>query len=129
MKIIILIGILFISISCNKSNKNQKLETKEFTLDQKQIILEKVGQIYYKRNCTDCHGRKGVTDQFLEYAIKSDQYEFEFLRAYLTNQDSLLKNKNLIALGLKDTWNNHPYLHKFDMNDEEIKAILHYLKK
>ena len=129
MKIRLLIGILFISVACSESDKNQKSEKEELTFEKKQIALERIGKIYYERNCIQCHAKKGVKDQILEYAIKSDRYEFEFLKAYLTNQDSLIKNGNETALELKERWNDQTYLHDFELNDKEVKAIIYYLKK
>ncbi|WP_435261833.1 c-type cytochrome [Tenacibaculum sp. nBUS_03] len=129
MKTCLLISLLFILISCNTSNEKQNLGKNGLTFEQQQIVLEKIGQIYYMKNCKICHGKKGVKDQFIEYAIKNDRYEFDFLKRYLTNQDSLLKNGNKTALELKEIWNNSPYIHKFEMNENEIKSIIYYLKK
>ncbi|MEZ4792669.1 MAG: c-type cytochrome [Gelidibacter sp.] len=128
MRIAFLIPFFLLFLACKESNKTPISKKEEVSFEQKQLALEKIGQIYYERNCIKCHGKRGVKDQLLEYAIKADKYEFDFIKAYVTNQDSLIKNGNKIALGLKD-WSNQDYLHRFDVNDNEIKAIIYYLKK
>lgn len=119
---------LFI-ISCGNADRKTDHQDDELSYEQKKLTIEKVGQIYYERNCLKCHANKGMRDQHLEYAIKSDKYEFEFLKSYLTNHDSLIQNENEIALELKKEWGDQTFLHEFELNENEIKALIYYLKK
>ena len=129
MKISVLFLVLFFLTARNKSKKNIIQKKNETSYEYKKLALEKIGEIYYKKNCIQCHAKKGVKDQHLEYAIKYDQYEVVFLKAYLTKHNNLLKDGTKIALELKEIWNNQSSLHKFELDDKGIKTIIYYLKK
>ncbi|MFD1604313.1 c-type cytochrome [Flavobacterium artemisiae] len=121
--------VLIFLVSC----KDKKIEENKFyeklDLQKKEIVLENIGKKYFEKNCYGCHANKGAKDNHLENAIQSDKYNYQFLKNFITKQDSLLKNKNKDALALKDWSNNNTYVHNFELNESEIKAILYYLKK
>ncbi|GGF29649.1 c-type cytochrome [Flavobacterium limi] len=119
---------LCIFISCKEKENYQNDYYQKLALEKNEKIFEAIGKMYFEKNCLGCHANKGAKDNYLEYAIKDDKYEFLFLKNFITQQNSLLKNKNKEALALKDWSNNNVYLHSFNFNENEIKAILHYLK-
>lgn len=119
--------LIILCFSCKKKEEqNDFYENLE--KGKKEKLLFNVGKVYFQNNCKGCH-RKGGTDNFLEFTIKEDKYEFDFLKAYITNQDSLIKSGNEEALRIKVEFNNLPYRHKFDLNDNEVKSIIYYIKK
>ncbi|MGX7666712.1 hypothetical protein [Flavobacterium pedocola] len=118
--------LLLLSISCKKEiERNDFYENLE--KEKKEKLLFNIGKVYFENNCKGCHNKYG-TDNFLVYGIKNDKYKFVFLRAFINNQDSLIKNGNETAIKMNEEYNNFPYRHKFKLNDNEIKSILYYLK-
>jgi hypothetical protein len=51
-----------------------------------------------------------------------------YLKLYLTRQDSLVAAKDSHALQLKKVWANKANNHNFDYSEEELSAIIEYLK-
>lgn len=119
LSVIFLLNIL--CFSCKKKEE-QNYFYKNLEREKKEQLFFNIGKVYFKNNCNGCH-RKGGTDNFLEFTIKEDKYEFEFLKAFITNQDSLIKSGN------EEEFNNLAYRHKFDLKNNEVKAIIYYLKK
>ncbi|MBE8728331.1 c-type cytochrome [Flavobacterium hungaricum] len=120
---------LVILISCKKKEIEENDFYKKRTQEKNERVLEAIGKKYFEKNCYGCHADKGAKDNHLENAIQNDKYNYQFLKNFITKQDSLLKNKNKEALALKDWSNNNSYVHNFEFNESEIKAILYYLKK
>ena len=119
--------LLLLFISCKKeTEKNNFYENLE--KEKKEKLLFGIGKVYFENNCKDCHKKYG-TDNFLVYSMKNDKYEFDFLKAYITNQDSLINSGNEFAIKMKEEFNNLPFRHNFKLNDNELKAIIYYLKK
>lgn len=116
-----------VCFSCKKEEE-QNVFYENLEREKKDELLFNVGKVYFQNNCKGCH-RKNGTDNFLKNSIINDKYGFSFFKNFVTNQDSLIKNGNKIALDLQDFSNNQPYRHKFNLNDKELKAIIYYLKK
>ncbi|MFB9079205.1 c-type cytochrome [Flavobacterium procerum] len=116
-------------ISCKRKEKDGNDFYQKKAKETNEKVLDAIGKIYFEKNCLKCHANRGAKDNYLENAIKNDRHEYQFLKNFITKQDSLLKSKNKKALALKDWSNNNPYLHDFNLNENEIKAILYYLKK
>ncbi|HLV52321.1 MAG TPA: cytochrome c [Flavobacterium sp.] len=119
--------LLFLSIITGCTNSKKNIE-QDFMLEYNSEKLEKAGQVLYSRFCFGCHSSKGSTDNFLVGNILNDYYDVHFLIAYVNRQDSLLKHKNELALKLKETYNDNIYIHQFDLTEQEVKAIVYYLK-
>jgi hypothetical protein len=127
LKSVIFSLIVILFISCKKgSDENDFYENLE--KERKEKLLYGIGKVYFENNCNGCHKKSG-TDNFLVYAIKGDKYDFEFLKAYINDQDSLIKSGDELATKMKKEYNNMPYRHKFKLKDSEIKSIIYYLKR
>ena len=118
--------LLMLFMSCKKEIENNDFY-ENLEKEKKEKLFFNIGKVYFENNCKGCH-RKSGTDNFLVYAIKDDKYEFDFLRSFIQNQDSLIKSGNELAIKIKEENDNRPYRHKFELNDNEIKSILYYLK-
>ena len=90
--------------------------------------LEKIGQIYYEKNCVMCHGQRRGLHNMLRDALLREDYDFQYLKNYITKQDSLVNAGNKEAIAKRNEYNS-AYLHSFELTDNEIKAILFYLKQ
>ena len=89
-------------------------------------VLIKQGQILFKANCNNCHAIL-QTDNYLQGIVQ--RVGESYLKLYLTKQDSLLKAKDKYALKVKDVFGNLGNSHNFDFSDEQLNAIIVYLKK
>ena len=94
------------------------------------MMMEKIGETYYQNNCIKCHTSKNAKDNVLVSAIRNEKFSFEFLKCYITNQDSLIKNGNKEAIAVKESYNpKSVFNHNFKLNRNEVKSIVFYLKK
>jgi len=53
----------------------------------------------------------------------------DYLKLYITKQDSLIKVKNKYALELKRVFGNLANAHNFKFSNQQLNAIIAYLKK
>ncbi|MFD2942354.1 c-type cytochrome [Flavobacterium notoginsengisoli] len=116
-------------ISCKKKEIEKNKFYEDLALQRSGILLENIGKKYYYKNCVNCHAGKDAKDNFLENSVRNQERSERFFIDFITKQDSLLKHGNKEALALKDWSNQNSYIHDFDFNDREVKAILYYLKK
>ncbi|MRX70143.1 Cytochrome c [Flavobacterium resistens] len=121
--------ILVFLISCKKKEVEGNKFYEELSMQRKEMLLENIGKKYYEKNCVSCHAGKDAKDNFLVNSVRNQKRNESFFIDFITKQDSLLKYENKEALALKDWSNENAYIHNFDFNDNEIKAILYYLKK
>lgn len=107
-------------ISCQKNEKYDQNYLLEYNKDK----LIEVGKILYNKNCRECHGNINAYGNI----IRNNNYDFIFFKNYLTKQDSLIRHGNKEALKLKEIY-NIKYIHKFNLNDNELKSLKLYLGK
>ncbi|KGO86077.1 c-type cytochrome [Flavobacterium suncheonense] len=127
MEKLLLILSIFLIFSCkNKENSDSdylmKIET-----ENKEILLSSIGKTYFEKNCISCHklNAKGISN--LDYSFKNNNLSVPFLSKFITNQDSLIKSKNLEAEKIKEYFGDI-YKHNFKFNEEETKSIIYYIK-
>lgn len=84
------------------------------------------GELLFKANCNDCHGIF-KTDNLLEGVVQ--RLGENYFKVYLTKQDSLIKAQDKYALNLKAVFGHHTNSHNFDFSEEQLNAIISYLKK
>lgn len=126
MRNIFLLAIIFlINIGCHHSEKNV---AQDFVLEYNSQKLKKTGEVLYSKFCVQCHGSKVANGNFFVGNIKNDKYELSFLIDYINHQDSLLTHKNQMAIKIKEEYGNIDYLHRFNLTEQEVKAIIYYLK-
>ena len=121
--------ILICFISCKKKEVEENKFYEKLALERKEILLENIGKIYYEKNCIKYHAGKDAKDNFLENSVRNEKWSERFFIDFITKQDSLLKFRNNNAVKLKEWSNNNSYLHNFKFNDNEVKAILFFLKQ
>ena len=112
--------------SC-KDTTYQNQQQEDVSISKKALVLEGIGKTYFEDYCTGCH-RKGGVDNYLESAVKSNKYDFKYLRSFIPKEDSLIKAGDSQVLEINN-WSGQQYSHHFHLNDKEIKAIIYYLKK
>lgn len=126
----IIIAFLVTITACkNAGNQPDGIVPKEVKAQYPEAtILEKAGEVLYNTHCKMCHANRSAKDNMLRAAVVSEQYEFEYLRQYITKQDSLVNGGNKEVIAKREEYNS-AYLHSFELTDNEVKAILFYLKQ
>lgn len=89
-------------------------------------IKKQFGFSVAKSNCWTCHKFKNATDNLLEGVVQ--RVGPDYLKLYITKQDSLLSAKDTYALKLKTAFNNMGNSHNFKLNDEELSALIEFMK-
>ena len=125
----------YIFINCSNNSKKEPASTKPDSLHSEQLLTTaysidstqyKKGKTIFIADCKVCHGGKDRTDNYLEGVV--ERIGVNYLKLYLTKQDSLITAKNKYALRLKDTFGNLANSHNFKYSDEQLNAIIEYLK-
>ncbi|TMI74336.1 MAG: cytochrome c [Bacteroidetes bacterium] len=84
------------------------------------------GKSLFQKNCGACHNVL-ITDNHLAGVIQ--RVGESYLKLYVTRQDSLIKAKDKYALELKREFENLATVHNFKFSNEQLNAIIAYLKK
>lgn len=88
--------------------------------------LFNLGKALFIRDCNACHVTKGRLHNYLEGVV--DRVGKNYLKLYLTKQDSLTSARDTNAIHLKEVWGNMANSHNFKYSDKELTAIIEYLK-
>jgi mono/diheme cytochrome c family protein len=128
----LLIQCLF--ISCSNGTKNESsLEQFDSSYSKSvkaEVLIDSIkyrnGESIFRADCQACHGGRDKTDNYLEGVV--ERVGPDYLKLYLTRQDSLITAKNEYALKLKDVFGNLGNSHNFKYSDEQLNAIIEYLK-
>ncbi len=89
-------------------------------------IIINQGKILFMANCSSCHAIF-KTDNYLQGVVQ--RVGENYIKLYLTRQDSLVKAKDKYTLEQKKTFGNLDNSHNFDFSDKQLNAIIAYLKK
>ncbi len=84
------------------------------------------GEALFKKDCNSCHVTKYRRHNYLEGVV--DWLGIEYLKLYLTKQDSLVSAKDSIALHLKEVWGNQGNSHNFHYSEDDLNAVIEYLR-
>ncbi len=119
------INLLF--VGCGEQNEqtlnNTPLKTIAATVD---TSLINQGKRLFVNNCGVCH-KILATDNHLAGIVQ--RVGEDYLKLYVTKQDSLIKIKNKYALELKRAFGNLANVHNFKFSNEQLNSIIAYLKK
>ncbi|MBO0322937.1 c-type cytochrome [Muricauda sp. CAU 1633] len=80
----------------------------------------------FLRDCGKCHVTKNKLHNYLGNVV--NKMGEEYLILYLTKQDSLIENKDKLALAIKKEWGNQPNNHNFNYSKQDLKSLIEYLK-
>ncbi len=73
-----------------------------------------------------CHAMKDQLHDYLDDVVR--RVGEPYLRLYITNQDSLTKAQDKYAIDLKNKTGNLANSHNYKFPDEELNALIQYLK-
>jgi hypothetical protein len=106
------------------ANKDNRSSSANSAVVDSSIFLK--GEAIFRIDCNKCHVSKGRLHNYLEGVVQRSGVDY--LKLYLTKQDSLIAAKNSNALMLKRVWNNQGNSHNFIYTEEELNSIIEYLK-
>ena len=125
--------ILIIIVVISYFIMNFKAATNPIIKKEKEIVpleneseLFKKGKEIFIADCNACHVQKERLHNFLEDIF--EKIDTSYFKIYITKQDSLLNNKDTYALERKENFGLNGMIHSFKYNNEEIKALIEYLK-
>lgn len=101
--------------------KNNKIVTLE-----NESELFKKGKEIFITDCNVCHVQNERLHNFLNGIF--EKIDTSYFKIYITKQDSLLNTKDTYALERKENFEDNGFIHSFKYNNEEIKALIEYLK-
>jgi hypothetical protein len=122
---IISLCITLFTVSCYDESYNPGKTSKEI-LELKANKMVREGEILFRENCAVCHKVFG-NHNFLDGVVQ--RYGRNFVKLYITKQDSLLKANDSIALDRKSIYSNAEFIHKFQFSEFQLNAIIVFLVK
>ncbi|HEY0356448.1 MAG TPA: c-type cytochrome [Flavisolibacter sp.] len=135
--IFILIPLQFVFVSvtgCSDDNLQQQSLSKTLpgvgqTSQTSQFVdstLFAEGKLLFKLDCQRCHSGRDKMHNHLEGVV--NRVGVDYLKLYLTRQDSLIAAKDSNALLIRRVWNSEKIYHTYMYSDHELNAIIEYLK-
>jgi len=128
LAIVLVFGILYIlnvnGITEFDSDK-PKYEPLVSKNDERTQEFEKGLEIFLN-DCRKCHVTKGRLHNYLDGIV--DKVGVDYLKLYITKQDSLTENKDKYALAIKEEWGNQANSHNFKYSENELNLLIEYLK-
>ena len=107
--------------SCKKNDNSNNNYVTQYNYQK----LKETGKFIYNKNCLECHGNITANGN----NIRRINYDFNFLKNYITKQDSLLSIKDEKTLMIKQNYKDNDYIHKFNLTYSELKALQLHLNK
>lgn len=128
LAIVLVLGILYIlkvnGITEFDSDK-PKYEPLVSKDDERTPEFEEGLEIFLN-DCRKCHVTKGRLHNYLDGIV--DKVGVDYLKLYITKQDSLTENKDQYALAVKEEWGNQANSHNFKYSENELNLLIEYLK-
>ncbi|MBX2924211.1 MAG: c-type cytochrome [Chitinophagaceae bacterium] len=84
------------------------------------------GERIFISDCSVCHVTKKRLHNHLEGVV--DRVGEDYLKLYITKQDSLVQSGDTYALQLKEVWGNMGNSHNFNYTANELAALIEYLR-
>ena len=116
-------GILFLSLILSNTYQLLAQEEQEETFDQNIVSS---GESLFKGNCTVCHA---INEVVIGPALRDvhERQSEEWLYAFIKNSQKVIKSGDEYAVDLYNQY-NQTLMTSFDFSDDELNAILTYIK-
>ena len=119
--------IIFITNCKNEqTQKNFETDSIKYTKSMGDSTNYKIGEAIFISDCSTCHVSKKSTDNLLVGAVQ--RVGTDYLKLFLTSQDSLIKSANKYAIDLNKEFGNQPFRHHFQFSDKQLNSLVEYLK-
>ena len=116
-------GILFLSLILSNTYQLLAQEEPEETFDQN---IVNSGESLFKGNCTVCHA---INEVVIGPALRDvhERQSEEWIYAFIKNSQKVIKSGDEYAVDLYNQY-NQTLMTSFDFSDDELNAILTYIK-
>ena len=116
-------GILFLSLILSNTYQILAQEEPEETFDQN---IVNSGESLFKGNCTVCHA---INEVVIGPALRDvhERQSEEWIYAFIKNSQKVIKSGDEYAVDLYNQY-NQTLMTSFDFSDDELNAILTYIK-
>ena len=116
-------GILFLSLILSNTYQLLAQEEPEETFDQNIVSS---GESLFKGNCTVCHA---INEVVIGPALRDvhERQSEEWIYAFIKNSQKVIKSGDEYAVDLYNQY-NQTLMTSFDFSDDELNAILTYIK-
>ena len=116
-------GILFLSLILSNTYQLLAQEEPEQTFDQN---IVNSGESLFKGNCTVCHA---INEVVIGPALRDvhERQSEEWIYAFIKNSQKVIKSGDEYAVDLYNQY-NQTLMTSFDFSDDELNAILTYIK-
>ena len=116
-------GILFLFITLSNTYQLLAQEEQEETFDQNIVSS---GESLFKGNCTVCHA---INEVVIGPALRDvhERQSEEWIYAFIKNSQKVIKSGDEYAVDLYNQY-NQTLMTSFDFSDDELNAILTYIK-
>ena len=116
-------GILFLSLMLSNTYQLLAQEEPEETFDQN---IVNSGESLFKGNCTVCHA---INEVVIGPALRDvhERQSEEWIYAFIKNSQKVIKSGDEYAVDLYNQY-NQTLMTSFDFSDDELNAILTYIK-
>ena len=84
------------------------------------------GQKIFRSDCNACHVAKDRLHNHLEGVVQ--RVGDDYLKLYLTRQDSLIKAKDKYAVNIKEAWGKLGNSHNFQYSEKQLQELIEYLR-
>jgi mono/diheme cytochrome c family protein len=127
VSIVFVLSINFLFVRCGDQHEQtlDKTPAKTIAATEDTSLINQ-GKLLFVNNCGVCH-KILATDNHLAGVVQ--RVGEDYLKLYVTKQDSLIKAKNKYALELKKVFGNLANAHNFKFSNQQMNAIIAYLKK
>lgn len=92
------------------------------------ISLYIVGKTLFENQCNACHKIHRRKKSNLDYSFDKENFDHDFLKKFITKEDSSVSVKNKLALKILENFSQYYITHNFSFFDTEATAIIHYIQ-
>ena len=126
MLLLTIFVIYYFLTNYNLDSKKVEVQKLKQIINKKESKLFEKGKTIFINDCKVCHVMKYHGHNFLDGIFK--RVDSSYFKLYITKQDSLIKSDDKYAMETKINFGNNDMIHSFTYNDEEIEALIEYLK-
>lgn len=94
---------------------------------EKKLSIHRGEKLFKQENCIACHKINTLTHSKTLLQNLKERYNKDFLINYIRNEDSLIKLKNPIALGISKKYSTSGLHNKKHLSKNQVSDILNYL--
>lgn len=125
ISVILLAGYFFYQTTTLKEQNRFGVRVQQYLIDSISSVQRDFGLSIAKTNCWACH-KFYSKHNFLQGVVQ--RVGEEYLSAFITNQDSLIRIGDTYAIEMKASFSNLKNSHNFNFSKSELTALIEFLR-